>query len=51
MQVIILFNKEKNDLDCNFLHIGSDGSYRGRVVYDDVEIPGHYRKVKTIHAS
>ena len=48
---VIFFNKDKNDLDCYFLHIGSDGSYRGRVVYDDVEIPGHYRKVKTIHAS
>lgn len=47
---VIFFNNEKNDLDCCFLHPGSDGAYRGRVVYDDVVIPDHYRKVNTIHA-
>ena len=31
--------------------MGSDGAYRGRIVYNNVEIPSHYTKQFSINAS
>ena len=39
------------EVQSKILPMGSDGSYRGRVVYNDVEIPSHYTKQFSINAS
>lgn len=49
--VIVCFDNDEYEMTCSFLDLESDGNYRGRVVYNDVEIPSHYTKQKVINAS
>lgn len=49
--VIVCFDNDEYEMTCSFLNLGSDGNYRGRVVYNDVDIPSHYTKQKVINAS
>ena len=49
--VIVCFDNVEYEMQSSFLNMGSDGSYRGRVVYNDVDIPSHYTKQITINAS
>ena len=49
--VLVYFDNVDYEVQTRILHMGSDGSYRGRVVYNDVEIPAHYTKQFSINAS
>ena len=49
--VLVYFDNVDYEVQSSILHMGSDGSYRGRVVYNDVEIPSHYAKQFSINAS
>ena len=49
--VLVYFDNVDFEVQSRILPMGSDGSYRGRVVYNDVEIPSHYTKQFSINAS
>lgn len=49
--VCVYFDNDENRVKTCTFGIGSDGSYRGRVVYNDVDIPDHYYKQMTLNAS
>ena len=49
--VLVYFDNVDYETQSRILPMGSDGSYRGRVVYNDVEIPSHYTKQFSINAS
>ena len=49
--VIVCFDNVEYEMQSSFLNMGSDGSYWGRVVYNDVEIPSYYTKQFSINAS
>ena len=49
--VLVYFDNVDYEVQSSILHMGSDGNYRGRVVYNDVEIPNHYFKQKTVNVS
>ena len=49
--VLVYFDNVDYEVQSRILPMGSDGSYRGRVVYNDVEIPSHYTKQFSINAS
>ena len=49
--VLVYFDNVDYELQSKILPMGSDGAYRGRVVYNDVEIPSHYTKQFSINAS
>ena len=49
--VLVYFDNVDYELQSRILPMGSDGAYRGRVVYNDVEIPSHYTKQFSINAS
>ena len=49
--VLVYFDNVDYEVQSKILPMGSDGSYRGRVVYNDVEIPAHYTKQFSINAS
>ena len=49
--VLVYFDNVDYETQSRILFMGSDGSYRGRVVYNDVEIPSHYTKQFSINAS
>ena len=49
--VLVYFDNVDYEVQSRILPMGSDGAYRGRVVYNDVEIPSHYSKQFSINAS
>ena len=49
--VLVYFDNVDFEVQSRILPMGSDGSYRGRVVYNDVEIPSHYTKQFSINTS
>ena len=49
--VLVYFDNVDYELQSRILPMESDGAYRGRVVYNDVEIPSHYTKQFSINAS
>ena len=49
--VLVYFDNVDYEVQSRILPMGSDGAYRGRVVYNDVEIPSHYTKQFSINAS
>ena len=49
--VLVYFDNVDYETQSRILPMGSDGAYRGRVVYIDVEIPSHYTKQFSINAS
>ena len=49
--VLVYFDNVDYEVQSRILHMGSDEAYRGRVVYNDVEIPSHYTKQFSINAS
>ena len=49
--VLVYFDNVDYEVQSRILPMGSDRSYRGRVVYNDVEIPSHYTKQFSINAS
>ena len=49
--VLVYFDNVDYEVQSRILPMGSDGAYRGRVVYNDVEIPAHYTKQFSINAS
>ena len=49
--VLVYFDNVDYEVQSKILPMGSDRSYRGRVVYNDVEIPSHYTKQFSINAS
>ena len=49
--VLVYFDNVDYERQSRILHMGSDGAYRGRVVFNDVEIPSHYTKQFSINAS
>ena len=49
--VLVYFDNVDYEVQSSILHMGSDGAYRGRIVYNDVEIPSHYTKQFSINAS
>lgn len=49
--VLVYFDNVDYEVQSSILHMGSDGTYRGRVVCNDVEIPSHYTKQFSINAS
>ena len=49
--VLVYFDNVDYETQSRILPMGSDGVYRGRVVYNDVEIPAHYTKQFSINAS
>lgn len=49
--VCVYFDNDENKIKTCMFGVGSDGSYRGRVVYNDVEIPNHYYKQMTLNAA
>ena len=49
--VLVYFDNVDFEIQSRILPMGSDRSYRGRVVYNDVEIPSHYTKQFSINAS
>ena len=49
--VLVYFDNVDYELQSKILPMGSDGAYRGRVIYNDVEIPSHYTKQFSINAS
>ena len=49
--VLVYFDNVDYEVQSKILHMGSDGAYRGRIVYNDVEIPRHYTKQLSINAS
>lgn len=49
--VCVYYDNIENETKTCMLGVGSDGSIRGRVVYNDVEIPTHYYKQMTLNAA
>ena len=49
--VLVYFDNVDYEVQSRIMPMGSDGAYRGRVVYNDVEIPAHYTKKFSINAS
>ena len=49
--VLVYFDNVDYEVQSKILPMGSDGAYRARVVYNDVEIPAHYTKQFSINAS
>ena len=49
--VLVYFDNVDYEVQSKILPMGSDGTYRGRVVCNDVEIPNHYIKQFSINAS
>ena len=49
--VLVYFDNVDYEVQSSILNMGSDGSYWGRVVYNDVEIPSYYTKKFSINAS
>ena len=49
--VLVYFDNVDYEIQSKILPMGSDRSYRGRVVYNDVEIPSHYTKQFSINES
>lgn len=49
--VLVYFDNVDYEVQSRILPMGSDGAYRARVVYNDVEIPSHYTKQFSINAS
>ena len=49
--VLDYFENVDFEVQSRILPMGSDGAYRVRVVYNDVEIPSHYTKQFSINAS
>ena len=49
--VLVYFDNVDFEVQSRIMPMGSDGAYRGRVVYNDVEIPAHYTKQFSINAS
>ena len=49
--ILVYFDNVDYERQSRILNMGSDGSYRGRIVYNDVEIPAHYTKQFSINAS
>lgn len=49
--VLVYFDNVDYEVQSSILPMGSDGSYRGRIVCNDVEIPSHYTKKFSINAS
>ena len=49
--VLVYFNNVDFEVQSKILPMGSDGAYRGRIVYNDVEIPSHYTKQFSINES
>ena len=49
--VLVYFDNVDYEVQSRILPMGSDGAYRVRVVYNDVEIPSHYTKQFSINAS
>ena len=49
--VFVYFDNVDYEVQSRILPMGSDGAYRARVVYNDVEIPSHYTKQFLINAS
>lgn len=49
--VLVYFDNVDYEVQSRILPMGSDGAYRARVVYNDVEIPAHYTKQFSINAS
>ena len=49
--VLVYFDNVDFEVQSKILPMGSDRSYRGRVVYNDVERPSHYTKQFSINAS
>lgn len=49
--ILVYFDNVDYEVQSRILPMGSDGAYRGRVVYNDVEIPSHYTKQFSINAS
>ena len=49
--VLVYFDNVDYEVQSKILPMGSERSYRGRVVYNDVEIPSHYTKQFSINAS
>ena len=49
--VLVYFDNVDYETQSRILPMGSDGSYRGRVVYNDVEIAAHFTKQFSINGS
>ena len=49
--VLVYFDNVDYEVQSRIMPMGSDGEYRGMVVYNDVEIPAHYTKQFSINAS
>ena len=49
--VLVYFDNLDFEVQSRIMPMGSDGAYRGRIVYNDVEIPAHYTKQFSINAS
>ena len=49
--VLVYFDNVDFEVQSRILPMGSDGKYKGRVVYNDVEIPAHDTKQFSINAS
>ena len=49
--VLVYFDNIDYEVQSRILPMGSDGSYRGRVVYNDVELPSHYANQFSLNAS
>lgn len=48
--VLVYFDNVDFEVQSRILPMGSDRAYKGRVVYNDVEIPSHYTKQFSINA-
>ena len=49
--VCVYYDNIENKTKTCMFGVGSDGSIRGRVVYNDVVIPTHYYKQMTLNAA
>ena len=49
--VLVYFDNVDFEVQSRILPMGSDRAYKGRIVYNDVEIPSHYTKQFSINAS
>ena len=49
--VLVYFDNVDFEVQSRILPMGSDRAYKGRIVYNDVEIPSHYTKQFSIKAS
>ena len=49
--VLVYFDNVDFEVQSRILTMGSDRAYKGRIVYNDVEIPSHYTKQFSINAS